>query len=176
MINVFRSKEVYKNINTEFVDRAQFPMIPVRGIYVAGEWRPVFYADHMVYVEDISSTKARVITYTTKYDTLMIGGNGSKVNTLITNNAKTTITGMHNHQEDDWIKFLGFDYDKGSIDIIDFTTKTNSLEPDDWIKFLGFDYDKNDIYITDIHPIDSMQIDCMIRVNSVGGTKATISH
>lgn len=206
MINVFRSKEVYKNINTEFADRVPYPMIPVRGVYVAGEWRPVFYADHMVFVESVSSTKANVNTYVTHYDVIATGDPGQSVNLSITNNQSTNITGIDNYESDDWLTFLGIDIDDAeTVDVIDFTQRKISenigdwvtflgidVEPneldivdfinteldvkDDWVTFLGIDIDINELEFVDITIITTTQFDCMVRIISVGGTKATISH
>lgn len=66
MSNIFRSKEVYKHPNYNVHDKNE--MIPVRGVYVSGEYRPPFYNEPILRIDQISSTNCEIIDYTTKYE------------------------------------------------------------------------------------------------------------
>lgn len=68
MANVFRSKEVYKNIRFE-IDKTK-KVIPVQGVYISGEYRPPYYNEPCVHIYEISSQDCNVADFKTdEYNT-----------------------------------------------------------------------------------------------------------
>lgn len=61
MANVFRSKEVYKNIRFE-IDKTK-KVVPVQGMYVSGEYRPPYYNEPCVHIYTFSSQHANVADF-----------------------------------------------------------------------------------------------------------------
>ena len=62
MANTFRSKEVYKKLRKEVHNRNT--MVAVEGVYVSGQYRPPYYANPMLVINQIQCNKADVIPYT----------------------------------------------------------------------------------------------------------------
>lgn len=59
-MGVYRSKEVCKHVVVDGVHK----MVPVRGVYVANEYRPAYIIDNMVSIEAISNTPATIQEFT----------------------------------------------------------------------------------------------------------------
>lgn len=64
MSNIFRSSEIYKHIKRNVYDSEK--IVPVRGVYVAGVYTPVFCNDHGITIVQLTSTPARVDEFGTK--------------------------------------------------------------------------------------------------------------
>lgn len=65
MSNIFRSKEVFKKISKDVYDKDT--IVPVRGVYISGEYRPPYYNNPGVQITKIETKKATVVSYTTEY-------------------------------------------------------------------------------------------------------------
>lgn len=63
MANIFKSKEVYKHVNTEPYNGGQHKLIPVRGVYVANVYRPPYCIDHTLEITNIENSFATVEEY-----------------------------------------------------------------------------------------------------------------
>ena len=61
MGDIFKSKEVYKHV-IKPGDIHQ--LIPVRGMYVANQWRSPYYIDHTISISAINCPPEDIITYT----------------------------------------------------------------------------------------------------------------
>lgn len=62
MADIFRSKEVYKHIPRE--EYGEEKIIPVQGVYVAGEYRPPYYAEPGIAIISFDTTNPTVVDYT----------------------------------------------------------------------------------------------------------------
>lgn len=65
MADIFRSKEVYKHAPKE--EGGQERIIPVKGVYVTGEYRPPYYAENGIQITMFDSGRATVVDYTSTY-------------------------------------------------------------------------------------------------------------
>lgn len=59
-MNIFSSKEVYKHVIAD----GEHKLIPVRGVYVASEYRPAYIVDNMISIVGIGNTPATIVQYT----------------------------------------------------------------------------------------------------------------
>ena len=65
MANIFRANEVYKKPSKFLHDKNE--MIPVRGVYVTGEYRPPYYSDSGLTLTSISSTSPTIANFIDEY-------------------------------------------------------------------------------------------------------------
>lgn len=65
MANIFRANEVYKKPSKFLHDKNE--MIPVRGVYVTGEYRPPYYSDSGLTLTSISSTSPTIVNFIDEY-------------------------------------------------------------------------------------------------------------
>lgn len=66
MANSFNSKEIIKIIPNKKRTVGQSPARVVRGLYVAGVWRPPHYIDRTLIVDTVSTSHVGVYSYTTE--------------------------------------------------------------------------------------------------------------
>lgn len=64
MADVFRSREVYKRINTS--QTTQDSLVPVRGVYVVGEHVERFHKEPSIFINNINTTKADIADFEIK--------------------------------------------------------------------------------------------------------------
>lgn len=95
MANTFRSKEVYKKLRKEVHNRNT--MVAVEGVYVSGQYRPPYYANPMLVINQIQCNKADVIPYTDDiveaYDDFTYG----IMDIITSNNISITACPPNNH-------------------------------------------------------------------------------
>jgi len=65
MGNIFESREIYKKIPKDFHE--EHPLRAIRGAYVVGYYNPIYLTDPTLTISGISGTKAKVVDYTTAY-------------------------------------------------------------------------------------------------------------
>ena len=63
MANIFRSDEVYKKPPKDLHNKDE--IIPVRGLYITGQYRPPYYADPVINITAFTSNNASIFPLTT---------------------------------------------------------------------------------------------------------------
>lgn len=63
MANIFRSDEVYKKPPKDLHNKDE--IIPVRGLYITGQYRPPYYANPIINISAFTSNNADIIPLTT---------------------------------------------------------------------------------------------------------------
>lgn len=141
MANVFRSKEVYKHPPKSLKDANV--IIPVRGVYVTGEYRPPYYNDNGVMITEINSNKAVVASFTEKsidtYDSVL-RVLSFDIDTTCPDITQYT-TAQASSGYDTVLKVLGFDINTGVPDCLFYTQESASSGYDPVLRVISFDID-----------------------------------
>lgn len=61
MANVFRSKEVYKHLKHDVYGKNT--IVPVKGVYISGEYRPPYYNESGIRIYEISGQNCNIVDY-----------------------------------------------------------------------------------------------------------------
>lgn len=62
MANIFNSKEIYMHIPRSIHEKET--LVPIKGLYVVGEYRSPFYIDGHLHISNIQTSKAKIANYT----------------------------------------------------------------------------------------------------------------
>lgn len=169
MSNVYRSKEVYKRLKG--VPSDMNPLRIVRGVYVSGKYRPAYYIDSCVLIEEIQSTNAVISDYisisatTTDPNSINVVGVDCNVLTMIDYSSKSDTA------TDNAINVTGIDF--GNLGIISYTN-VNRDTTDNAINVTGIDC--NNLSIQQYkRPIYDTNEDHMIQVEQISSTSADIT-
>lgn len=170
MSNVYRSKEVYKRLKG--VPSDMNPLRIVRGVYVSGKYRPVYYIDSCILIEEIQSTNASIFDYTsasataTDPNSINVVGVDCNTLTMIDYSSKSDTT------TDNAINVTGIDF--GNLGIISYTN-VNRDTTENAINVTGIDC--NNLSIQQYkRPIYDTNKDHMIQVEQISSTSADITN
>ena len=178
MANVFRSKEVFKHPNKNLHGRNE--IIPVRGVYVSGEYKPPYYSESGLRITEINSTHAKVVDFTTKsqssgYDNVL---------RLLTFDIDNTCpdfvqytTASASSGLDHVLRLIDFDVDSSCPDCLFFTQASASSGYDHVLKLIDFDVDNT---LPDFQLYSSIRNSSppepLLRLTTITTEKATISN
>ena len=109
MANVFRSKEVYKHLKHDVYGKNT--IVPVKGVYISGEYRPPYYNESGIRIYEINSKHAKVESF----------------QDISTSNG-----------EDYILKIVDFSVDVYKIAPINYSTATADAGEDGMVKILDF--------------------------------------
>lgn len=152
MANVFRSKEVFKKIPKD--DDEDHKIIPVRGVYVTGEYTPPYYTEFGITLKSIDSTYPDINDFTTESE-----------------EASDSVIGL-----------LDFDSPFCSFECIRFKTESVDASPTNTIGLLNFDCNINSfqVYRFETDKVDTpdstvglLNFECPIGIQF---TRQTSSH
>lgn len=175
MANIFKTKEMYKNIapTTRIT-----PLRKVRGVYVTGPYRPPHYIDHTLTIVSIGSTKATIAKYTEASETAQ--PDYAMAWTDIRESSALTIDHMTTKTE-----HLNSDYAMAWIDIREsiplLITKYSKLNvdptPDYAMAWIGV-YESSPLLVERTLPylyVDIPPGDTLLNILNMESTKATIT-
>lgn len=169
MSNVYRSKEVYKRLKG--VPSDMNPLRIVRGVYVSGKYRPAYYIDSCVLIEEIQSTNAVISDYisisatTTDPNSINVVGVDCNVLTMIDYSSKSDTT------TENFVNVTGIDF--GNLGIISYANVIRDVS-DHAVNVTGIDFGNLTIQQYKI-PIYETNEDHMIQVEQISSTSADIT-
>ncbi len=177
MANVFRSKEVYKHPPKSL--HGKNVIIPVRGLYVTGEYRPPYYNENGIMITDISGSKPKIVNFT---DKISLSGDDPVLRVLSfdldTSVPDLTIytTESASSGYDFALKVLTFDLDTSFPDCLFYTSETVSSGVDFALQVLDFDLDATYPDISFYNKTNKSNTpEPMLRITSIQTEKAIIS-
>ena len=174
MGDIFKSKEVYKHV-IKPGDIHQ--LIPVRGMYVANQWRSPYYIDHTISISAINCPPADIITYTetevTVYEPEIVNPS-----LLITNNTisivsytKRSLTVYEPYE----IVNPSFIVTNNSIDIYEYTHAYDDVYDNYDVCGCTFICVNDTVTVHDIITNHESEIDGYLQITNIVSNTATIT-
>lgn len=175
MANIFKSKEVYKHVNTEPYNGGQHKLIPVRGVYVANVYRPPYCIDHTLEITNIENSVADIEEYQETPVTVYVTDFFPTTNVVITNLLPSIV--YYNKTPLSIYINLGVDAEvsitKQSISIVDYQTTNINVPMTDLKSTAGINVET---CIADLLLINNeKEPDCMLEVIGIDSNDAIIT-
>lgn len=149
MSDIFRTKEVYKKVKTN--DRGdKNPIIPVRGVYVVGDWKTPEYRNPNLLISGIETSPLKVVDFTEN----TIDSNAESIIGIISMNMSDGITVTKYSTDstdlklDSIIGTLSMNFD--DLKVMKYTQDTQDPKTDSIIGIISMDY-TNEYTITVYH-------------------------
>lgn len=177
MGNIFRSNEVYKHTKT--IINGHHQIIPVRGVYITGEYRPPYYNEPGIHITSITSTSPTIRDFT---DVERSDEDGMvKVLNFSVTRSEPTITNYTvntvSSGEDTMTKLLEFSVTYNQPSYEWYTSATQNAGEDTMVKLLEFTVTRNGIQpITYTTSRQHSTPESMLRLTSLRTEPATIEN
>ena len=179
MANIFKAKEIYKHITSN--ENPNKPHVKLRGLYVAGTYRPLYFNEYTLNLTQIGGSNASNVAYYTETSDNGYDGVVQLVDVNIDDPTVVEYTTTSDFGYDDdgtsdgLVKFSGFSI--GETDIISFTSITDPSyeEYDGIVKLSQFAIDE--LQLLDLPIIDLSQPpgQPVLNIRSISTVSATVT-
>ena len=173
MANIFKSKEVYKHVTKP---GNVHQLIPVRGVYVASQYREPYYIDHMLSITNVGGQPGTIITYTeSEVDAYSYDMGGSIDVTNIAPTVTSYTTASITTYTDYTVGIGDLSVTNSPPTIVSYTQNSITVYAEFEVGHGELSITNNTITVNDITTSRESEIDSFLQIKEITSNDATIS-